>query len=128
VIIVSGKGSVQTAVKSMKLGAVDFLEKPFERPVLLKLVQAAVNNDRKRREEATTLADTQRRLATLSPRERELLTAVIEGKSTKMIADELAISARTVDHHRANLMEKMNAANVADLVRKSIQAGAGSKP
>lgn len=127
VIIITGKASVQSAVKSMKLGAVDFLEKPFERPVLLKLVQAAVSNDRQHREEAAAIAETQRRLASLSPRERELLAAVIQGKSTKMIADELAISARTVDHHRANLMEKMNAANVADLVRKSLQAGVGNK-
>jgi two-component system response regulator FixJ len=128
VIIVTGHASVQTAVKSMKLGAVDFLEKPFERPVLLKLVQSAIDADRTRRLSASSTDETRKRLATLSPRERELLIAVIEGKSTKMIADQLGISARTVDHHRANLMEKMNAANVADLVRMALVAGFDAKP
>jgi FixJ family two-component response regulator len=122
VIIVTGHASVPAAVKSMKLGAVDFLEKPFERQTLLALVQAAIDKDRQRRAAAVSTSEVTRRLATLSPRERELLAAVIDGKSTKMIADELGISARTVDHHRANLMEKMAAANVADLVRMAVAA------
>ncbi len=122
IIIVTGHASVPAAVQSMKLGAVDFLEKPFERPALLALVQAAIEKDRQRRAAAEVVKEITRRLATLSPRERELLGAVIAGKSTKMIADELGISARTVDHHRANLMEKMAAANVADLVRMAVAA------
>ncbi len=122
VIVITGKGSVQSAVKSMKLGAVDFLEKPFDRPVLLKLVQASLETDRLRREENLAVEDVRRRLASLSPRERELLIAIIEGKSTKMIADQFEISARTIDHHRANLMDKMKAANVADLVRMAVRA------
>ncbi len=128
VIIITGKGSVQSAVTSMKLGAVDFLEKPFERAVLLKLVQAALANDRQRRESLGAIEDVRRRVASLSPREKELLAAIIEGKSTKMMADEFAISARTVDHHRANLMEKMHAANVADLVRMALESGFTPKP
>jgi FixJ family two-component response regulator len=123
VIVLTAHGSVRTAVKSLKLGAVDFLEKPFEREVLLERVQTAVAADRTRRESAQSRQEVADRLATLSPRERELLGAVIEGKSTKMIADGLGISARTVDHHRANLMEKMHAANVADLVRMALEAG-----
>jgi two-component system, LuxR family, response regulator FixJ len=128
VIIVTAHGSVPAAVKSFKLGAVDFLEKPFERPVLVKAVTAALAADKARRESVGANEEVRKRLATLSPRESELLGAVIEGKSTKMIADELGISARTVDHHRANLMAKMRAANVADLVRMAVEAGFAAKP
>lgn len=123
VIFITGHASVPAAVKSMKLGAVDFLEKPFERETLIKLVQAAIEKDRGSRSATAATQDIRTKLLTLSPREKELLAAVIEGKSTKMIADELGISARTVDHHRANLMEKMGAANVADLVRMSLAGG-----
>ena len=127
VVIVTGKGSVQKAVTSMKLGAVDFLEKPFDRETLVKVVLAAVATERRRRDGEAAHQETQQRLGTLSPRERELLGAVMAGKSTKMIADELGISARTVDHHRANLMLKMGASNVADLVRRAVAAGFGEK-
>jgi len=127
VIVLTAHGSVRTAVKSLKLGAVDFLEKPFEPAALLERVQAAIAADRTRRAASGSTNEVRKRLATLSPRERELLAAVIEGKSTKMIADTLKISARTVDHHRANLMEKMHAANVADLVRMALEAGFNAK-
>ncbi|HVX84291.1 MAG TPA: response regulator [Phycisphaerae bacterium] len=122
VIVVTAHASVQVAVKSMKLGAVDFLEKPIDRPALLAKVQAAIEKDRQRRAASVETQEITRRLNTLSPREKELLWTVIEGKSTKMIADQLGISARTVDHHRANLMQKMQAANVADLVRMAVAA------
>ena len=128
VIIITAHASVQAAVRSLKMGAVDFLEKPFEREVLVKAVERALEKDRLRRSTMTSKNDIRRRLATLSPRESELLRAVVEGKSTKMIADELGISPRTVDHHRANLMEKMRAANVADLVRMTVEAGDMPKP
>ncbi|HUO10672.1 MAG TPA: response regulator [Phycisphaerae bacterium] len=128
VIVVTAHGSVPAAVKSLKLGAVDFLEKPFERPVLIKAVTTALEADRVRREAIGAREEVRKRLASLSKREAELLGAVIDGKSTKMIADELGISARTVDHHRANLMAKMRAANVADLVRMSVEAGFAAKP
>jgi FixJ family two-component response regulator len=123
VIVVTAHASVQTAVRSLKLGAVDFLEKPFERSVLVKAVEWALEKDKARRSGVNAKNEVRRRLMTLSPRESELLRAVVEGKSTKMIADELRISPRTVDHHRANLMEKMRAANVADLVRMAVEAG-----
>ncbi len=128
VLVVTAHGSVPAAVKSFKLGAVDFLEKPFERPVLVKAVNAALAADKARRDAKGASDEVRKRLGTLSPRESELLAAVIEGKSTKMIADELGISARTVDHHRANLMAKMRAANVADLVRMAVEAGFVAKP
>jgi two-component system response regulator FixJ len=123
VIVVTAHASVQIAVRSLKMGAVDFLEKPFERQVLMQAVEQALAKDRARRLEVNAKNEVRRRLLTLSPRETELLHAVVEGKSTKMIADELGISPRTVDHHRANLMEKMRAANVADLVRMAVEAG-----
>jgi two-component system, LuxR family, response regulator FixJ len=128
VIIITAHASVQAAVRSLKMGAVDFLEKPFEREILVKAVERALEKDRLRRSTMTSKNEIRRRLATLSPRESELLRAVVEGKSTKMIADELGISPRTVDHHRANLMEKMRAANVADLVRMTVEAGELPKP
>jgi two-component system response regulator FixJ len=128
VIIITGHASVQAAVRSLKLGAVDFLEKPFERAVLIKAIQWALEKDRLRRCGVSEKNSIRQRLRTLSPRETELLRAVVEGKSTKMIADELGISPRTVDHHRANLMEKMRAANVADLVRMTVEAGEPPKP
>ena len=97
VIVVTAHGSVPAAVKSFKLGAVDFLEKPFERPVLVKAVNAALASDKARRDSKGASDEVRKRLGSLSPRESELLAAVIEGKSTKMIADELGISARTVN-------------------------------
>jgi two-component system, LuxR family, response regulator FixJ len=123
VIILTGHGSIDSAVRSMKSGAVDFLEKPFNHKELVRRVEAAIARDRIRRTQSESVADVRKRLANLSPRERELLAAVVSGKSTKMIADDLRISSRTVDHHRANLMEKMKAANVADLVRMAMEAG-----
>ncbi len=128
VIFVTARPSVQDAVKAMKLGAVDFLEKPFAPDALTSAVFDALKArkcpdaiDRERQ----ILRD---RIAGLSPRERELLDAIVAGNSTKMIAVRLGISARTVDHHRANLMDKMRAANVADLVRMAVQADYQSTP
>jgi two-component system response regulator FixJ len=122
VIVVTGRGSVKTAVQSMKLGAIDFLEKPFAVDVLVTLVQEAISRHAQEIALAAENASVRERIAKLSPRERELLDAIVQGRSTKMIADSLGISARTVDHHRANLMQKMSADNVADLVRMSVKA------
>ncbi len=122
VIVVTGRGSVQMAVRSMKLGAVDFLEKPFEIEALVKLVRETLEKHQKLLVQARECEVVRDRIAILSARERELLDSIVQGKSTKMIADALKISARTVDHHRANLMEKMKAENVADLVRMAMEA------
>jgi len=121
VVMITARASVDTAVKSMKLGAVDFLEKPFSPEALTSLVLQTLKNC----PSGAALAERQglrNRIALLSPRERELLDAIVRGNSTKMIANRLNISARTVDHHRANLMDKMRAANVADLVRMAVQS------
>jgi two-component system, LuxR family, response regulator FixJ len=122
VIMITARPSIQDTVKSMKLGAVDVIEKPFATETLTAAVLETL-----RTHKCSSAARLEReavrvRIATLSPRERELLDAIVLGSSTKMIADRLGISARTVDHHRANLMEKMRAANVADLVRMAMQA------
>jgi two-component system response regulator FixJ len=122
VFVITGRGSVKAAVQSMKLGAVDFVEKPFEIDTLGMQVQEALRHHADaiaRAEERRVFRD---RVARLSPRERELLGAIVQGQSTKMIADKLGISSRTVDHHRANVMEKMKAENVADLVRIAMGA------
>jgi two-component system response regulator FixJ len=122
VIVMTARGTVGTAVKSMKLGAVDFLEKPFTPEALKTAVREALSKDASTREQVSEAESIRARLANLSPRERELLDAIVQGNSTKMIADALGISARTVDHHRANLMAKMHATNVADLVRMAVRA------
>jgi two-component system response regulator FixJ len=122
VIMITARGSIQDAVRSMKLGAVDFLEKPFATETLTSVVLETLKNCRNAAAMEAERADVRTRITSLSPRERELLDAIVLGSSTKMIADRLGISPRTVDHHRANLMEKMRAANVADLVRMAMHA------
>jgi two-component system response regulator FixJ len=122
VIVITARGSVESAVTSMKLGAVDFFEKPFEIDALVKLVRETLERHQGRLAAARETEAARERIGSLSARERELLDSIVQGRSTKMIADALGISARTVDHHRANLMEKMKAENVADLVRMAVEA------
>jgi FixJ family two-component response regulator len=122
VIVITGRASVGGAVRSMKLGAVDLFEKPFRTEDLVKRVLETLESHKHQQQRAAERIAIRERIAILSPRERELLDAIVQGRSTKMIADSLGISARTVDHHRANLMQKMRADNVADLVRMSVQS------
>jgi two-component system, LuxR family, response regulator FixJ len=122
VIIMTARGSVSTAVRSMKLGAVDFLEKPFVPEDLLSRVKAALHRSAENLVKQSHINEVRSRIEKLSRRERELLDAIVAGNSTKVVADSLKISARTVDHHRASLMEKMQAGNVADLVRMAVEA------
>ena len=125
VILMSAFGDIPAAVRSMQLGAVDFIEKPFDYRALLAKIAAAVRDDAAHRERATRPEAMRQRLAVLSPREIDLLKGLLAGKSSKMIAGELGISLRTVEKHRANILAKTHSANTADLVRMATIAGLG---
>jgi two-component system, LuxR family, response regulator FixJ len=123
VIVITGHGDVPLAVEAMKIGAVDFLEKPFDDEVLLTSVRSALKKrgqDEKRQAER---ADLETRLATLSNRERDVLEGLVAGHANKQIAFDHGISPRTVEIYRANLMTKMQAASLSDLVRMALIAG-----
>jgi two-component system, LuxR family, response regulator FixJ len=123
VIVITGHGDVPLAVEAMKIGAVDFIEKPFDDEVLLTSVRSALNRldrDHKRQAERR---EVETRLATLSSRERDVLEGLVAGQANKQIAYELGISPRTIEIYRANLMTKMQAASLSDLVRMALTAG-----
>ena len=120
VIIVTGHGDVPLAVRAMKAGAVDFLEKPFDEEALLFSVKRAANQASSVSNRVAALQDAQTRIADLTKREREVLDLVVAGRANKVIAHELGISPRTVELHRARVMDKMSARTVADLVRISL--------
>jgi two-component system response regulator FixJ len=123
VIVITGHGDVPLAVEAMKIGAADFLEKPFDDEVLLASVRSALDQqDRNSRRQAER-AGIESRLAELSNREREVLDGLVAGHANKQIAFDLGISPRTVEIYRANLMTKMQAASLSDLVRMALTAG-----
>ena len=119
IVFVSGHGDVPTAVKAIKGGAVDFIEKPFDYREALATVGRAFEVDARVRERRAGRTELAERFAALTAREREVLDRIIEGKSNKIIAEELDISVRTVEFHRANVMDKMGAESVAALIRRS---------
>ncbi len=123
VIVMTGHGDVPLAVEAMKAGVVDFIEKPFDDAHLIGSIRNALQADRHIEEPASMRKAAEDRLALLSPREHEVLAGVIEGKLNKQIAFELAISPRTVEIYRANLMTKTGARNVAELMRIALAAG-----
>ncbi|MDE2133292.1 MAG: response regulator transcription factor [Alphaproteobacteria bacterium] len=118
VIVVTGHGDIPVAVQAMKAGAVDFLEKPFEETVLLDSVRRALERATSAGRQDDAAKDARRRLTQLTERERQVLDLIVTGKANKVIAYELSISPRTVEIHRARVMDKMGAANLAELVRK----------
>lgn len=123
VIVITGHGDVPLAVEAMKIGAVDFLEKPFDDEVLLASVRSALNQlDRDSKRQAER-GEIEGRLATLSNRERDVLEGLVAGHANKQIAYDLGISPRTIEIYRANLMTKMQAASLSDLVRMALIAG-----
>lgn len=123
VIVMTGHGDIPLAVEAMKAGVVDFIEKPFSDDVLIAAIHAAFERLKDEVEpDAARLAAVER-LAQLSPRERDVLAGVVEGKLNKVIAYELEISPRTVEIYRANLMSKTGARNVAELMRIALAAG-----
>ncbi len=122
VIIITGHGDVPMSVRAMKVGATDFIEKPFDDELLLDSIRNALVLDETQRDRQAELAELAERLALLTPREHEVMDMVTLGKSNKEIARALDVSAKTVEAHRARVMEKMQAKSLAELVRMSIHA------
>ena len=123
VIVITGHGDVSLAVEAMKIGAVDFLEKPFDDDLLLAAVRSALSREADSGKRKAALADIQDKLAALSNRERQVLDGLVAGKANKVIAFDLGISPRTVEIYRANVMTKMAANSLSDLVRMAMMSG-----
>ena len=123
VIVITGHGDVSLAVEAMKVGAVDFLEKPFDDEMLLSSVHTALRKGVDTARHKAEVSDITDRLAALSQRERQVLEGLVAGKANKVIAFDLGISPRTVEIYRANVMTKMSANSLSDLVRMAITAG-----
>lgn len=116
-IIITGYAEVATAVRALKTGAIDFIEKPFSDELLLERIREAIVADRQAREAQAQRADVAARVALLTTRELSVMELVIAGKANKVIAADLGLSPKTVEVHRANVMRKMEAQSVAELVR-----------
>jgi len=123
VIMMTGHGDVATAVRAMKNGAVDFIEKPFNDQELLDLLHACIEVDRHYREAKEGRDITLSKYNALTPREKEVMSLVVDGNSNKEIARDLDISPKTVEAHRAKLMEKMQAGSVAELTKLAAVCG-----
>lgn len=123
VIVITGHGDISLAVEAMKMGAVDFLEKPFDDDQLLAAVRSALDKEADAAKHKAGLADIHDKLAALSNRERQVLEGLVAGSANKTIAFDLGISPRTVEIYRANLMTKMAANSLSDLVRMAMTAG-----
>jgi two-component system response regulator FixJ len=121
-IVITGHADVPLAVEAMRLGAVDFLEKPFDDETLIASIRTALTRARQGDQTEAERAAASSRLATLSPRERDVLEGLVAGKPNKMIAFDLGISARTVEVYRANVMTKTQAASLSELVRMALIA------
>ncbi|MDR3486176.1 MAG: response regulator [Bradyrhizobium sp.] len=121
VIVVTAQGDVQTAVRAMKAGASDFLEKPYSDHALLGSIEAAFSRETQL-DRDREIGDAFRRIATLSPREREVLDQLVSGRSNKLIAYHLGISVRTVEVHRARMMERLGVRQLAEAVRVGVLA------
>jgi two-component system response regulator FixJ len=122
VIVMTGRGDIQTAVSAMKAGAIDFIEKPFDEAALLAAIETALARaDHTSRDTAATAAA--QRLAALSRREREVLDALAAGRPNKVIAYDLGISVRTVEVHRARMLGRLGTSRLAEAIRLSVMAG-----
>jgi len=117
IVFITGHGDVPMAVEAMKRGAVDFIQKPFRDQELLDRINLAIEQNRRRREAEETMQDIAERVSSLTRREREVMDMVIQGKANKVIAIDLGLSQRTVEVHRAHVMDKMRARTLAELVR-----------
>ena len=117
IIFITGHGDIPMSVRAMKAGAVEFLTKPFREQDLLDAIEQGIDRDRSAREQLTALRELRERSETLTPREREVMGLVVAGMLNKRIAVELDISEKTVNVHRAQVMQKMRADSLAELVR-----------
>ena len=123
VIVITAHGDIPLAVEAMRLGAVDFLEKPFEDEVLPASVRSALDRGGRDQRRQAERGNIEARLAALSNRERDVLRGLVAGHANKQIAYDLGISPRTIENYRANLMIKMQAGSLSDLVRMALIAG-----
>jgi len=123
VIFITGHGDIPMSVRAMKAGAVEFLTKPFHDQDLLDAIHAAVERDRRSRREAVRLVELRERFAMLTERERQVMTLVVIGRANKQIAGELSLSEMTVKVHRQQVMRKMHAGSLPDLVRMADRLG-----
>jgi two-component system response regulator FixJ len=123
IVIMTGHGDIPLAVEAMKLGALDFLEKPFEDERLIGMINAALRQQVNDAESEAVAAELVARIAALSPRERQVMEGLVAGLSNKLIAREYGISPRTIEVYRANVMTKMQAGSFSELVRQAIRGG-----
>jgi two-component system response regulator FixJ len=123
ILIMTGHGDVPLAVEAMKLGALDFLEKPFEDDRLIAMIEAAIRQAESAAKGEAIAQDIAGRVASLSPRERQVMDGLVAGLSNKLIAREYDISPRTIEVYRANVMTKMQANSLSELVRLAMRAG-----
>jgi two-component system response regulator FixJ len=126
VIVMTGQGDVATAVQAMKAGAVDFIEKPFDDDLLLMAIETALAAAAGQASRERTIGDAAALIATLSPRERQVLGGIVAGRSTKMLAYDIGISPRTVEVHRAHMLERLGIRSIAEAIRLAVMAGLGS--
>lgn len=123
VIMVTGHADVSMAVRAMKAGAYDFIEKPYNDSLMLERIQSAIAYDQDNRRSQQRVEEVLQRVETLTPREREVMSCVLNSRPNKLIAADLGISIKTVELHRANLMSKMQATSSTELVRLALIAG-----
>ena len=123
IVIMTGHGDIPLAVEAMKLGAVDFLEKPFDDDRLVAMIETAIRRAEPAAKSEALTQDIVARVATLSPRERQVMDGLIAGLSNKLIARDYDISPRTIEVYRANVMTKMQANSLSELVRLAMRAG-----
>lgn len=121
IVIITGHGDVPMAVRAVKMGAVDLIEKPFRDQVLLECVQRGITLDAKQRKDRAERDAIEERLSRLTPRERQIMNMVVDGKANKVVARELGLSQKTVEFHRAHVMAKTAAGSVAELVRLALR-------
>lgn len=123
IVVMTGHGDIPLAVEAMKLGAIDFLEKPFEDERLLNAITTALSRTADEMKTEAAAAEVAARIASLSPRERQVMEGLVAGLSNKLIAREYDISPRTIEVYRANVMTKMQAGSISELVRLAMRGG-----